>query len=96
MRLFVFRSKIRTFEFSSAVTKRRLPATSGVKWSKSPSWSSGSGVECKSLNGAFSCAETPIMNARIAADKIIAFDGFKWILQFSRSQTNLKPALKIH
>jgi len=34
--------------------------------------------------------------ARSIADKIAAFDKFKWILQWLRSQMNLKPALKAH
>jgi hypothetical protein len=39
-------------------------------------------VECNSFNGAFSCAVTPIANASTTDVKIIAFDEFKWILQF--------------
>jgi hypothetical protein len=34
--------------------------------------------------------------ARSTVDKSVTFDKFKWILQYLRSQTNLKPALKGH
>src|SRR5258708_2026064 len=69
--LFVLRSNTRTFEFSSAVENSRPPATSTVKWSKSPSWSSGNGVACESSRAGFCCAQTPATSAKNTADKII-------------------------
>src|SRR5882672_1947215 len=74
--LFVFKSKTRTFEFSSAVAKRRLPATSTTKWSKSPSWSSGSGMVFERESGDLSCANAPITKARNTTETNNAIDLF--------------------
>src|ERR1700675_786517 len=74
--LLVLRSRTRTFEFSSAVANSRLPATSAVKWSKSPSLSSGNGIVCKGSRTGFCWAHAPATSAKNTADKIITRDLF--------------------
>src|SRR3981189_3049882 len=61
--LFVCKSNTSTAAFFSAVRNRRWPARSTAKWSKSPSWRAGNGIDCKRTRGAFACPQAPIADA---------------------------------
>src|ERR1700730_7274996 len=57
MRLLALVSRTSTLLFSSSVRNSRCPSSSGVKWSKSPSFKPGSGMVATCLSGSLLCAK---------------------------------------
>src|ERR1700704_4204951 len=72
--LSVCKSNTSTAAFFSAVRNSRWPTRSTAKWSKSPSWRAGNGIDSKSTRGAFACPQAPIADANNTATKAFILD----------------------